>query len=168
LHGFVECLVRLEAEAAADDLLHDLGGAAEDRPDAAEAPEPTIEPESSGLVLPPVKAGSLWSARAAAFARYDPGGDHPPGDRLAPSQLPSPRRSPDDDAEPTATDIPAADADVDSGELIATQLPQILVMHDPSHGSQVRPCSRQPPRGNQYLGRGEDAHYHSMGTYRAR
>ena len=27
--GFVECLVRLQAEAAADDLLHDLGGAAE-------------------------------------------------------------------------------------------------------------------------------------------
>jgi hypothetical protein len=32
---FVEGLVRLEAETAADDLLHDLGGAAEDRPDAA-------------------------------------------------------------------------------------------------------------------------------------
>ena len=30
---FVEDLVRLEAEAAADDLLHDLGGAAEDRND---------------------------------------------------------------------------------------------------------------------------------------
>jgi hypothetical protein len=33
---FVESLVRLQAEAAADDLLHDLGGAAEDRLGAAE------------------------------------------------------------------------------------------------------------------------------------
>jgi hypothetical protein len=32
---FVEDLVRLESEAPADDLFHDLGGAAEDRPDAA-------------------------------------------------------------------------------------------------------------------------------------
>jgi DNA-binding transcriptional MocR family regulator len=30
--------------------------------------------ESGGLVLPPVKAGSIWSARAAAFARCDLGG----------------------------------------------------------------------------------------------
>jgi hypothetical protein len=29
--NFVEDLVRLQSEAAADDLLHDLGGAAEDR-----------------------------------------------------------------------------------------------------------------------------------------
>jgi len=26
-------------------------------------------------------------------------------------------------------------------------------MHDPSHGNQVRSCSREPPRRNQYLGR---------------
>jgi hypothetical protein len=30
--GYVESLVRLQAQAAADDLLHDFGGAAEDRP----------------------------------------------------------------------------------------------------------------------------------------
>jgi len=69
--------------------------------------------ESSGLVFPPVTAGSIWSTRAAAFARRDLGGDHPPGDRLAASQLPGPRRGPDDHAEPAAADIPAVDADVD-------------------------------------------------------
>ena len=42
---------------AADDLLHDLGGAVEARLDVAEAPEPTIASESIGLVLPPAKAG---------------------------------------------------------------------------------------------------------------
>ena len=38
--GFVEDLVRLRAEAAADDLLHDLGGAAEPCriPDGAKPP----------------------------------------------------------------------------------------------------------------------------------
>jgi len=50
---FVEGLVRLDAETAADDLFHDLGGAAEDRLDAAEPPELTIVADSSGLVLPP-------------------------------------------------------------------------------------------------------------------
>ena len=34
--GYVENLVRLQAQAAANRLLHDLGGAAEDRLDAAE------------------------------------------------------------------------------------------------------------------------------------
>jgi hypothetical protein len=38
----------------------------------------TFVAESSGQVLPPVKGGSTRSARAAAFARYDLGGDHPP------------------------------------------------------------------------------------------
>ena len=77
---------------------------------------------------------------------------------------PEPRRGHDDYAEPAAADIPAAGADVGSGELIAAQLPQILVMHDHSNGSQVGSCSREPPRRDQYLGRGEDAHHHSMGT----
>jgi hypothetical protein len=61
-YGFVESLVRLQAEAAGDDLLLDLGGAAEDRLDAAETPELTIVAERSGLVFPLVKAGSIWSA----------------------------------------------------------------------------------------------------------
>jgi hypothetical protein len=76
--------------------------------------------------------------------------------------------APDDHAEPSAADIPAIDADVDAGELIAAQLRQVLAMHDPSNGSQVRSCSRQPPRGNQYLGRGQDAHHDNMGTCGAR
>jgi hypothetical protein len=33
-------------------------------------------------------------------------------------------------------------------ELIAAQPPQILVMRDASDGSQVRSCSREPPRGD--------------------
>jgi hypothetical protein len=32
----------------------------------------------------------------------------------------------------------------------------------------VRSCSREPPRGNQYLGWGQDAHHDSMGTCGAR
>ena len=43
--------------AAADDLFYDLGGAAENRPDPAEPPEPTIVPESIGLVLPLANVG---------------------------------------------------------------------------------------------------------------
>jgi hypothetical protein len=139
-----------------------------DRLGAAEPPELTIVAESSGLVCPPVKAGSIWSGRAAAFARCDLDGDHLPWDRLAASQLPGPRRGPDGHAEPATADVPAVDPDVDSGELIAAQLPQVLLSHDASDGSQVRSCSREPPRGDQDLGRGEDAHPDSMGTYGAR
>ena len=135
---------------------------------AAEPPELMIVAESSGPVLPPLKAGSIWSARAVAFARCDLGGDHAPGDHLATSQLPEPRRGPDDYPEPSAADIPAVDADVDSGELSAAQFPQVLEMHDAGDGTQVRSCSREPPRGNQYLGRGQDAHHDSMGTCGAR
>jgi len=124
--------------------------------------------ESGGLVFPPVKAGSIWSARAAACARRDLGGDHAPWDRLAAWQLSGPRRCADDDAEPAAADVPAVDADVDSGELIAAQLPQVLVMHDAGDGGQVGSCSREPSRGNQDLGRGQDAHHDSMGTYGVR
>jgi len=58
--------------------------------------------------------------------------------------------------------------DVESGELIAAQLPQILLVHDARDGSQVRPCAGEPPRGNQDLGRGQHAHNDSMGTYGAR
>jgi hypothetical protein len=60
------------------------------------------------------------------------------------------------------------DADVDSGELIAAQLPQVLVMHDAGNGGQVGSCSREPPRDDQDLGRGQDAHHDSMGTCGAR
>jgi hypothetical protein len=166
--GFVEVLVRLQAEATGDDFLLYLGGAAEDRLDAAEPLELTIVAERSGLVFPLVKAGSIWSAWAAAFARCDLGGDHPPGDRLATPQLPEPRRGPDNDAEPPTADIPVVDTDIESGELITAQLPEVLGMGDASDSSQVGPCSREPPRGNQYLSRGQDAHHHSMGTCGAR
>jgi hypothetical protein len=114
------------------------------------------------------RPGSVWSARAAAFARCHLGGDHAPRHHLAALQLPEPRRGPDDHPEPAAADIPATDADVDPGKLIATQPPQVILMHDASHGSQVRPCSGEPPRGDQDLGRGQDAHHDSMGTCGAR
>jgi hypothetical protein len=41
--GFVEGLVRLQSEAAGDDLLLDLGGAAEDGLDAAVGADPVRE-----------------------------------------------------------------------------------------------------------------------------
>ena len=119
-------------------------------------------------MLPPIKAGSIWPAQAAAFARYDLGGDHLPSDRLAASQLPGPRCGPDDYAEPATAEIPAIDTDVDS--VSSSRLSQVLAMHDTSHGSQVRSFSREPPRGDLDLGRGVDAHHDSisMGTYCAR
>ena len=81
--------------------------------------------------------------------RCDLGGDHAPRDRLTTSQLPKPRRGPDDHAKPAAADIPAVDADVDSDELISAEPPQVLVMHDASDGSQMRSCSPKPPRRDQ-------------------
>jgi hypothetical protein len=98
-------------------------GATGDRLGAAEPPELTVVTESSGLVFPQVAAGFLGSARAAAFARCDLGGDHPPGDRLAARQLSAPSRGPNDHAEPAAADIPAVDTDVDTGELSAAHNP---------------------------------------------
>ena len=74
----------------------------------------------------------------------------------------------DGDAEPAAVDVPAVDADIDSGELIAAQLPQVLVMHDASGRSKCGRASRGPPSANRDLGRGEDARHDSMGTSGAR
>ena len=113
--GSVKPSSGLQAEVAADDLLHDLGGAAENRLDAAEPPEPSLAPESIGLALRRSRPGCIWSARAAAFAWRELGRDHAPGDRLAAPQLPEPRRGPDHHAEPAAPDIPAIDTDVDPG-----------------------------------------------------
>jgi hypothetical protein len=45
-----------------------------------------------------------------------------------------------DDANQQSRDIRAADADVDAGQPIAAQLPQVLLSCDASHGSQVRSC----------------------------
>jgi hypothetical protein len=110
----------------------------------------------------------VGSAQVAAFVRRDLGGDHPPWDRLAAWQLPEPGRGSDDHAEPAAADVPAVDADLGPRELVAAAPPQVLVMHDAGHGSQVGSCSREPPRGNQDLSRGEDAHHDSMGACGAR
>jgi hypothetical protein len=55
-----------------------------------------------------------------------------------------------------------------SRELIAAQLPEIVVMHDASHDSQVRSCSGQLPGGDQALGRSQDAYHDSMGRHGAR
>jgi hypothetical protein len=41
-------------------------------------------------------------------------------------------------------------------------------MHDAGNGGQVGSWSREPLRGNQDLGRGQDAHHDSMGTCGAR
>src|SRR6185437_3805911 len=71
---FVEGLVRPTIRGYGRDLFHDLGGAAEDRLDAAEPPELTIVPENSGVVLPPLKAwlplvSASHSLRAARSGR---------------------------------------------------------------------------------------------------
>ena len=112
--------------------------------------------------------GAWLISPSATVARCELGSDHLPGDHLAAGQLPGPRRSPDNHAEPAAADIPAISADVDSGELSAAQAPQVLGMHDASNRGQVGPSSRKPPRHNQDLGADQDAHHNSMGTCGAR
>jgi hypothetical protein len=73
-------------------------------------PQRRVQRGRDGL---PVRAGSIGSARAAAFARGELAGEHPSGDRLAAPQFPGPWRGPDDHTEPAAADIPAVDTDVD-------------------------------------------------------
>jgi len=122
-------------------------------PDAAEPPERTIAAESRALVSRRSRPGSIWSVRAAAFARCDLAA-------ITRHGIVSPRRSsPSRGVAPTATPnqrtriSPAVDTDVESGELIAAQLPLVLLMHDASQSSQAGSCSGEPPRGNQDLGR---------------
>ena len=74
--------------------------------------------ESSGLVFPPAKAGSIGQRGP----RRSPGAIWPATTRHG---IVWPRRNspvrgvgPDDHAEPATADIPAVDTDVDSGELI--------------------------------------------------
>jgi len=98
----------------------------------------------------PAGQGGLHLVSASRSVRPARSGRRSPArDRLAAAQLPESRRGPDDDAEPATADIPAVDADVDSGELIAAQLPQVLVMHDARDGSQIGSCSKGPPRAPQ-------------------
>jgi hypothetical protein len=47
-------------------------------------------------------------------------------------------------AEPAATDIPAIDADVDTSEFLAAQLPQVLVVTIPATATR---CGRAPASG---------------------
>jgi hypothetical protein len=128
----------------------------------------TVVSENSGLMLAPVMAGSICQCeprcwRGASWAAITRHG------------IVSPRRS--SPVRGVASTRPCRTSGRGSpsrryrhrpGELIAAQLPQILVMHDASHSSQVGARSGEPPRGNQDLGRGQDAHHHSMGTCRAR
>ena len=137
-------------------------------PDAAEPPERTIAAESRALVSRRSRPGSIWSVRAAAFARCDLAA-------ITRHGIVSPRRSsPSRGVAPTATPnqrpriSPAVDTDVESGELIEAQLPLVLLMHDASQSSQAGSCSGEPPRGNQGLSWGQDAHHNSMGTCGAR
>ena len=51
---------------------------------------------------------------------------------------------------------------------LAAQPPQVLPIHDLGYRNQVGSCSREPPCGDQCLGRSEDAHDNSMGTCDAR
>jgi len=118
-------------------------------------------------VLPPVTGLHGVSASCGARAVRDGRRSRATGSSRR-AQLPGPRRGPDDHAEPAAADIPAAGADIDSGELIAAQLPQVLHGHDASHRSHMGPCSRQPPRSNQDLLPGQHAHHYSMSTDGAR
>jgi len=76
---------------------------------------------------------------------------------------PSLRRGCDDDAEPAAAGILAVDLDVDRWahrDSAATDPPDARFQPRRPGGS----CSREPPRGNQYLSRGKHAHHDSMGT----
>ncbi len=106
---------------------------------------------------PTVKAGSIWSAQAAAFERCDLGGDRLPGDRLAAAQLLDPRGGYDDYPEPAAADIAAVDEDVDS----SSSRTAVTGPRDArcQRRSQAGAYSREPLRGNQYLGGGEDARH---------
>jgi hypothetical protein len=86
-------------------------------------------------MLMPVTAGSMSSARAAVFGRCDLGGDHPQGIVSPRGNSPVRGVAPTTTPKPATRDVPAADADVAIGELIAAQLPQVLLSGDASHGS---------------------------------
>lgn len=57
--GFVEDLAGLQTEVAADDLLHKLGGAAENRLEADEPPGPDLAPERIGPGLRRLRPGCI-------------------------------------------------------------------------------------------------------------
>jgi hypothetical protein len=168
--GFVECLVRLQAEAAADDFLLDLGGAAEDQPDTVKPPELTTTSKSMGLVLNShaSRAGLHLISVSRGVRVVRSGRRSPARGSSRRAAVPKAAAWPDDYAEPAAADVPAFEADIDSGKFITAELPQILMMHDASNGHHVGSCSRESPRRDQYFGRGENAHHDSMSTCGAR
>ena len=97
-------------------------------------------PESGRSRAPAGEGRAPVLSRAVASARSDLDGDRAPRGRLARRRSRAaawPRRG----RRASGRGCPAIDADVDAGQLIAAQLPQVLVMHDPGHGSQVRSCS---------------------------
>jgi len=63
---------------------------------------------------------------------------HAPGDRLAAWQLPEPRPGRDDDAEPAAADVQPSTRTSTPVSSSRHSCHRSSVMHDPSHGSQVR------------------------------
>jgi hypothetical protein len=99
-------------------------------------------------VLNPRRRAAAWCSRRSRRP--------PSGQREPPGLLPRPRRGADHDAEPAAADISTVDADVDSGAHRVTAATDRRE-HEAGDGSQARSCSREPPGGNQDLGRSEDA-----------
>ena len=114
-------------------------GTALSSPGAADQDEP---PRSRGAIMVATTRHGIVSPRR-----------HAPSPGVATTTTPNQRPR-----------ISQPSARTSTGELITAQLPQILAMRDASHDSQVRPCPREPPGTNQRLGRGQDAHHHSMGT----
>ena len=136
---FVEDLVRLQAEAAGDDFFLDLGGAAEDRLDAAELLELTIVAESSGLVLP-AGQGGLHRVSASRGVRAK-------GLGLMASPRPAPR-APAEVSRVMASPRPPAraSADVPPGQACADD-GQLSVDAAPTHpgASRLQAASASPP-----------------------
>jgi hypothetical protein len=161
-------VVSAQAEAAADDLLHDLGGAAEDRLDAAEPPgsQSCRRAERSGAPAGQGRAPSgqdgPWRSRGAIWAAITRHRIVWPR-RNVPSRGVAPTTNP----EPAAADIPAVDADVDAGQLIGARLPQnsrdarsrprqpgaVVPPRAATRRSVPRPGSRRSPRQHGHVRR---------------
>jgi hypothetical protein len=113
-HGLCSEPGQVQAQAAADDLLHDLGGAAEDRLHGLSRRQSSQSCRRTAAV-DPADQGQVYPVSACRGVRAVRSGcNQKPGDRLAPWQLPEPGRGPDDRAEPAAADIPAVNANVGS------------------------------------------------------
>ena len=132
--NFVEDLVGLQAEAAADDLLHDLGGAAEDGLDATERGLTWCFRRSSRA---PSDQRRPWCSRGAIWAAITRHGIVSPC-RNSPSRGVSPTTTPNQRPR-----ISQPSMRMSTPVFIAAQLPQILAMHDAGDGSHA---GSRPPR----------------------